>query len=390
MKNLSARPRTSTRFNKKFLAECQEFAVNRNYCFECSDTQAIGLKAIFKPNGKSTYRARFALHGCAVNKVFAYVNEISIDEARDYVRRERAEIARLSGRHSKSVSAVLNMDFQALLQHYTQDILNTGSKRSAHTDLSKINKYLIPLLGYYKLSEVSESVVNRYLSGLTLKNSTKNRHLALIKAVFSYARRMRFVKESPVEFIRMKPENTSQRNAMTREDFECWFAQCKKAYHQQPGHAGLALLMFLGLTGLRLGETRHLRLEDINWSRKTIVLRQTKNGKTRLVPVCDKAFVLLTEIRQYLGDKGWVFPNTASTAPVSEPRRLQKALCTKAGISAYTIHELRHTFATRLVETGADIHTVKELLGHSSIKVTEIYLHASPARFFEVINRAVA
>lgn len=177
---------------------------------------------------------------------------------------------------------------------------------------------------------------------------------------------------------------------MTREDFECWFAQCKKAYHQQPGHAGLALLMFLGLTGLRLGETRHLRLEDINWSRKTIVLRQTKNGKTRLVPVCDKAFVLLTEIRQYLGDKGWVFPNTASTAPVSEPRRLQKALCTKAGISAYTIHELRHTFATRLVETGADIHTVKELLGHSSIKVTEIYLHASPARFFEVINRAVA
>ncbi|WP_277756149.1 tyrosine-type recombinase/integrase [Rosenbergiella epipactidis] len=377
-------------FTKRYIAQLQSTAMGEQRTIDTSDGGQSGLVLRCRPNGNASFIARICVAGGRVTHTLGYADDMTIENAREWVRNKKTELRRLSTVHGDSVSAVLNMDFQALLQHYTQDILNTGSKRSAHTDLSKINKYLIPLLGQYKLSELNESVVNRYLSGLALKDSTKNRHLALIKAVFNYARRMRFIKESPVEFIRMKPENTSQRNAMTREDFECWFAQCGKAYHQQPGHAGLALLMFLGLTGLRLGETRHLRLEDINWSRKTIVLRQTKNGKTHLVPVCDKAFVLLTEIRQYLGDKGWVFPNTASTAPVSEPRRLQKALCTKAGISAYTIHELRHTFATRLVETGADIHTVKELLGHSSIKVTEIYLHASPARFFDVINRAVA
>nr|WP_274620902.1 tyrosine-type recombinase/integrase [Enterobacter roggenkampii] len=60
-----------------------------------------------------------------------------------------------------------------------------------------------------------------------------------------------------------------------------------------------------------------------------------------------------------------------------------------ADIPPFTIHEMRHTFATKLIESGADIHTIKDLLGHSTIKVTEIYVHSSPARYHEVVNRAM-
>ncbi|MBI0974863.1 tyrosine-type recombinase/integrase, partial [Escherichia coli] len=91
----------------------------------------------------------------------------------------------------------------------------------------------------------------------------------------------------------------------------------------------------------------------------------------------------------HLGDEGWVFPGKGTDNPVAEPRRLQKRLCEAAGIPPFTIHEMRHTFATKLIESGADIHTVKDLLGHSTIKVTELYLHASPARYHEVVNRAM-
>ena len=159
--------------------------------------------------------------------------------------------------------------------------------------------------------------------------------------------------------------------------------------NSEPDNAALALLVFLALTGLRLGETRFLLLEDIDWSRQTITLRETKNGKLRCVPVGDKAFVLLTEQHQHLGDKGWVFPGYNTTNPVAEPRRLQKRICEKAGISPFTIHEMRHTFATKLIESGADIHTIKDLLGHSTIKVTERYLHGSPVRYHEAINKAM-
>ncbi|EFO0569255.1 hypothetical protein DZI64_02600, partial [Escherichia coli] len=84
-----------------------------------------------------------------------------------------------------------------------------------------------------------------------------------------------------------------------------------------------------------------------------------------------------------------VFPGKGTDNPVAEPRRLQKRICEAAGIPPFTIHEMRHTFATKLIESGADIHTVKDLLGHSTIKVTSLYLHSSPARYHEAVNRAM-
>jgi len=377
-------------FTKKLIAELQQLTSDQSTSIEISDAKETGLKIIFRPSGASSYILRTSVSG--INHYFPVgkVSELPLEEARNWVRTKKATLRQRAAVTGGNYGAVFNMTFNCLLQHYARDVLAAGGKRSAHTDQSKIKKYLGPVLGNIKLSAMRESDIGHYLAGLPVKPSTRNRHLALLKAVFSYARRMRFITTSPAEFVRMLPETTSQRKAMSREEFRQWMTVCEMKYHQQPDHAGLALLMFLGLTGLRLGETRYLKMTDIDWSRKTIVLRQTKSGKTRVVPVCDKAFVLLTTLKLYLGDTDWAFPNQADKGPVSEPRRLQKSLCESAGISHYTIHELRHTFATTLIESGADIHTVKDLLGHSTIKVTEIYLHASPARYHDVINRAMA
>ena len=281
------------------------------------------------------------------------------------------------------------MDFNRLLKKYGEEVLNKGIKRSARTDLSKIHKYLLPRLGDKKIADMTEADIVAYLHDLDLKPATRNRHLALIKAVFTWAIRMGYTSCSPARYIKALPEVTSDRRAMDDSQLQQWMEVCERWRNGKPDHEALALLMFLALTGLRLGETRHLRLEDVEWSRKVITLRHTKNGKLRRVPVCDKAFVLLTEQRQYLGDEGWVFPGKGTDNPVAEPRRLQIRICEAAGIPPFTIHEMRHTFATKLIESGADIHTVKDLLGHSTIKVTSLYLHSSPARYHEAVNRAM-
>ncbi|HBE4649645.1 TPA: site-specific integrase [Escherichia coli] len=281
------------------------------------------------------------------------------------------------------------MTFGQLIDKYEVDVLSTGVKKSANTDRSKIKNYLYPQLGALKVAQITEGDILRYLAGLELKPATRNRHLALIKALFTYAVRMNFVSCSPARYIKALPETTSQRKAMADAQSKSWMEAAIQMRNGEPDNAALALLVFLALTGLRLGETRYLLLEDIDWSRQTITLRETKNGKLRCVPVGDKAFVLLTEQRQHLGDKGWVFPGYNTTNPVAEPRRLQKRICEKAGISPFTIHEMRHTFATKLIESGADIHTIKDLLGHSTIKVTERYLHGSPVRYHEAINKAM-
>jgi site-specific recombinase XerD len=148
-----------------------------------------------------------------------------------------------------------NLLFSGLLDRFEHDVLDAGVKRSADTDRSKIRNYLLPLLGHFKIHDIDEGVIGRYLNGLSnLKPATRNRHLALLKAIFGYGRRMKLVTTLPTEFIRMLPKTTSRRRAMSHEEFQRWFKACEQKHHKEPDSAAVMLLMFLGLTGLRLGK----------------------------------------------------------------------------------------------------------------------------------------
>lgn len=376
-------------FTKALFDEYKIRAVQAAQTIETSDKKLTGLKAIFYPSGRIKFIVRKSIRGKNIYVAVGGYPEISIKDAREHAFKIIQELKTAVEAYGERFLTHSKMTFNELVDEYEKSVLSTGVKRSANTDLSKIRKYLRPLLGDKKLAGMTEADILSYLYALDLKPATRNRHLALIKAVFTWAIRMGYTNRSPALYIKALPEVTSDRRAMDDSQLQRWMEVCECWRNGKPDHEALTLLMFLALTGLRLGETRHLRLEDVDWSRKVITLRHTKNGKLRRVPVCDKAFVLLTEQRQHLGDEGWVFPGKGTDNPVAEPRRLQKRLCEAAGIPPFTIHEMRHTFATKLIESGADIHTIKDLLGHSTIKVTEIYVHSSPARYHEVVNRAM-
>ena len=376
-------------FTKALFDEYKIRAVQAAQTIETSDKKLTGLKAIFYPSGRIKFIVRKSIRGKNIYVAVGGYPEISIKDAREHAFKIIQELKTAVEAYGERFLTHSKMTFNELVDEYEKSVLSTGVKRSARTDLSKIHKYLLPRLGDKKIADMTEADIVAYLHDLDLKPATRNRHLALIKAVFTWAIRMGYTSCSPARYIKALPEVTSDRRAMDDSQLQQWMEVCERWRNGKPDHEALALLMFLALTGLRLGETRHLRLEDVEWSRKVITLRHTKNGKLRRVPVCDKAFVLLTEQRQYLGDEGWVFPGKGTDNPVAEPRRLQKRICEAAGIPPFTIHEMRHTFATKLIESGADIHTVKDLLGHSTIKVTSLYLHSSPARYHEAVNRAM-
>lgn len=381
---------TTQPISQSLIQSVQAECIQKGKSRELSDSRTTGFKALVSKRGKVMFAARFSCGGSNVYRRLGDYPALTITQARSAAQKLIADMRAEYQLRGANLFVSHNLLFSGLLDRFEHDVLDAGVKRSADTDRSKIRNYLLPLLGHFKIHDIDEGVIGRYLNGLSnLKPATRNRHLALLKAIFGYGRRMKLVTTLPTEFIRMLPETTSRRRAMSHEEFQRWFKACEQKHHKEPDSAAVMLLMFLGLTGLRLGETRHLRLEDVEWSRRVITLRQTKNGRQRHVPVCDKAFVLLTEAHQFLGDSGWVFPGQNTDNPVAEPRRLQKTLCETAGIPPYTIHELRHSFATILVESGADIHMVKELLGHSTIKVTEIYVHSSPERYHAAVNQAM-
>lgn len=149
----------------------------------------------------------------------------------------------------------------------------------------------------------------------------------------------------------------------------------------QPGRDRVLLQTAYAL-GLRIGELLHLQVTDIDSSRMVVHVRQGKGGKDRLVPLSAR---LLGELRAYwLVDRPrpWLFPG-AKDQPLGASgaqRRLHEALIESGLTKPVSMHTLRHSYATHLLEAGVDVVTLQRLLGHSSLHTTTRYLHISTQR----------
>lgn len=145
-----------------------------------------------------------------------------------------------------------------------------------------------------------------------------------------------------------------------------------------------AMLITMYSTGMRRAELCRLKVEDIDSTRMLIHIRQGKGGKDRDVPLSPKTLETLREYWRWMKPKTYLFPGTVNGLRADKPitpKVLWEACreaAQRAGITkAVRPHLLRHSFATHLVEGGADLPTVQALLGHTDLKPTSIYLHLS-------------
>jgi site-specific recombinase XerD len=140
------------------------------------------------------------------------------------------------------------------------------------------------------------------------------------------------------------------------------------------------LLMLTYSSGLRVSEVVALKKEHIDTSRKTILIRSGKGRQDRYTMLSDRATQFIGDYCALHNIEGWLFPGIPSQHHLSirsAQSIFDKAL-SNAGIQkAISIHSLRHTFATHLLETGTDIKYIQELLGHSSLKTTQRYTHVA-------------
>jgi integrase len=157
------------------------------------------------------------------------------------------------------------------------------------------------------------------------------------------------------------------------------------------------LLLGLGLfCGLRVSELCKLEAPDLDLGAGQLLVREGKGGKDRTVPLPSR---LVEELRGWLGGRtvGLVFPSPRKAGRPLTTRAVQlliKRVAAKANIpgalEARKVHphRLRHSFATRLLRSGADIIEVRDLLGHSSVGTTQVYLSADTTRLRSAVERA--
>lgn len=127
-------------------------------------------------------------------------------------------------------------------------------------------------------------------------------------------------------------------------------------------------------TGLRQAEQFGLRWENVDFENKTITIPRFKNGEARRVPMNQSVIELLLQEKSRSDAGGFT-------------QRTFRPAVEAAGVENFTWHDLRHTFASRLVMKGVDLRTVQELLGHKSIAMTLRYAHLSPGHLAEAVQR---
>lgn len=232
------------------------------------------------------------------------------------------------------------------------------------------------------LNEISSFAVEghrqrRIKAGVRVRT---NRELAVLKNLFNRCKEWKlFEGENPVTSVKQTREPRQRLRFLEAEEVERLLAVCPEPLRTQ---------VLLGVyCGLRLkSEGLTLRWQDIDFVRGTVTVQAAwaKTGKTRTIPMNS----LVREALGRLPKKSeWVFTKPNGT-PYTAVRGFDKARQTAGLIDlipgtekfAVTVHTLRHTFATRLIEIGIDLRTVQELGGWSNLKMLERYGHVSPSR----------
>ena len=235
-----------------------------------------------------------------------------------------------------------------------------------------LEKRLLKEFGRVSLREVNKRQIVLFHQRVCDETSgtTGNRYLSLLSAIFKYAIAMDLVERNPCSGVKKAKENKS-RDRFLQEDEYVRFIQ---VLYNMLDHPHAQVIFLLIATGMRKSEVMGLKWSEVNLYDCQAYLPDPKNGESRYVALNSVAIELLTKMKEdHRGNSPWVFPAQSTTGHVVDIRKTFDRVCQLAKIKGLRIHDLRRSHASHLLNSGVDVMTIKELLGHRSLKSTQIY-----------------
>lgn len=237
------------------------------------------------------------------------------------------------------------------------------------------------------LDEISRHDISKYIRFLKENNyaiTSITRKISSIKSFFKWACTTNYAKNNPAQLIELPKRPKKLPKVMTLKDIE-------EILSHDLSKLEAVILELLYSCGFRVSELVNLKMADINLNAR-YVLCFGKGSKERLVPIGEKA---ITKINEYLPERNFIIKKNKLDTKfllLHENGRLvtRQDIYNLVHFQGEIIHKnisphtLRHSFATHLLENGADLRVVQELLGHSDVATTQLYTHISKKRLKEV------
>ncbi len=298
----------------------------------------------------------------------------------------KVQAAKKEGRYHDvfDVKRETRITFNELAERYVE---NYHTQRT----FSRLKYYLVDeyrtAFGGRRLAEISyldlETYRNRRKAtptraGKPRTDATVNREMSTLRHMLNKAVEWGMLEASPFNkgSRLMLKENNHRLRFLTEAEIDALLKACSP--HLTP------IVETALLTGMRRGEMLSLKWEQIR--NGFIYLTETKSGKDRQIPINDRLQDVLREVRRGNQLKSeFVFCDSQGKR-FYEVKRSFHGACRRAGIEAFRFHDLRHTFASRLVMRGASLKAVQELLGHADLKMTMRYAHLSQEHLRDSVN----
>lgn len=250
------------------------------------------------------------------------------------------------------------------------------SKRYSDNTIKTYCEALKTFLYYFKEKTVgtinNQDIINfnnDYIIDKKLSSSYQNQVVNAIKLFFKTIAGQQI----NVELIHRPKGKKTLPNVLSKEEVKMILESLQNIKHR-------TMLSLIYACGLRRSELLNLKSNDILSDRLLLHIKQSKGKKDRLVPLSNKLLEMLREYYKTYKPKVWLFEGQQAGEPYSEKslESVLKQAVSKACINKpVTLHWLRHSYATHLLESGTDLRYIQELLGHNSSRTTEIYTHVS-------------
>lgn len=353
---------------------------------EYFDTLMRGLYVDVLANGRMAFRVRYRQDGKKRAHTLGNARLLTVAEARDLARTALRKV--IAGGDPKSFD--LRIDGPTIEHFYTQQYLPyvKSYKRSWNTDETMIRNHLIPALGERAMGSLIPPDIARLVEAMRLRNyaaGTINRVLVLLRYGYTLAIRWHIdgVDSNPAkELNNLKEDNKIERYLTSEQTIRLLSA----VRHSQ--NTLLAeIVAFLLFTGARKREALDAKWQDIDWRQKLWRIPKTKSGKVRHVPLSSGALKLLQQVKDKANSNiAHIFANPRTGLPFVSIFYSWNTARQEAGLPELRIHDLRHSFASFLVNAGRSLYEVQELLGHADIRTTSRYAHLSRERLREAVE----
>jgi len=383
--------------------------------YDIWDTKLTGFILRVSPSGKMVYRCEY---GRGKRITIGNTGALTPAQARDEAKKILSQAA------IGILPTIKKSEDQLTLKKFILDDYESwriANRKNGKDDLRRLKVNFVGNFGDKLLKDINPALIEKWRTNRInngVKSGTVNRDIIILKSAISKAIEWGLLSKHPLQSLKLFKVDSSPnvryldaqeeqrlKEALDQRDqtlkkarmnanewrkkrkYECLtdLSQWRYADYMLP-----MILISLN-TGLRRGELLSLRWSHVNFDRAilTVTGDNAKSGKTRHLPLNKIALQVLKDWSQQTPQRDLIFVNERTGLFLGNVKRAWKNILRVSSIENFRWHDMRHHFASKLVMVGVDLNTVRELLGHSDIKMTLRYAHLAPEHKANAVAKLV-